>query len=134
MSRMEPSDACLLLLVILSFPFLFYFFLLLWLPHSGILFLPIHPSSILLTHLSTFVHLIVGQLHLLKGYDLLAQCLRTDGTIGMRIDACRGRGICLARHQPRTAMICIAIATRVQWNYVQKYSIAIRWLYLAQWA
>lgn len=101
---------------------------------SLLYYIPIHSSTILPTHLSTLVHLIVGQLDLLEGYDLLAQCLRADGTVGMRIDACRGRGIRLACHQPRAAMICIAIATRIQWNYVQQHSIAIRWLYLPQGA
>ncbi len=70
-------------------------------------------------HLSILVQLVVGQLDLLEGHDLLPQLLPGVGTVRMWIQPPRRGRVGLAGHQPRGAVVGVAVALVVAGNNVQ---------------
>lgn len=91
-------------------------------------------SPALLTHLTIFVHLVVCQLHLLKGYDLFPQSLTADGTVWVRVEASGWRRIGFACDQPWGSVVRVSVAPRIRGHNVQQYGVTVCGLGLSQGA
>ena len=73
-----------------------------------------------LTDLAVLVQLVVGQLDLLKGDNLLPQLLPRVGRVGVVVEPV-GRGrVGLARHQPRGPVVSIAVPLVVAGHNVEE--------------
>ncbi len=70
-------------------------------------------------HLAILIQLVVGQLDLLEGDDLLPQLLPGVGRVRVGVQPPGWRRIRLARHQPRGAVVGVAVALVVARHNVQ---------------
>ncbi len=79
------------------------------------------------TDLSVLVQLIVCQLDLLKGDDLLPQLLASVGCVGMGVEPVRRGGVSLASHQPGRPVVGVAVALVVAGHDVQEHPVLSVW-------
>ncbi len=74
----------------------------------------------MLTNLSILVHLVVGELHLLKGDDLLAKLFSGVRSIRVRIEPVRWGWVSLSGDQPGGPVIGVAVPLVVTGHDVQE--------------
>ena len=72
------------------------------------------------TNLSVLVHLVVGELDLLEGDDLLAKLFTGIRRIRVRIESSRWGRVSLSGHQPGGAVIGVAVPLVVAGDDVQE--------------
>jgi hypothetical protein len=78
----------------------------------------------ILANLSILVHFVVGEFDLLEGDDLLPELVAGEGRVGVHVEPGGRRRVCFARHQPRGAVVGVAVTLVVHRNYVQQHRIA----------
>ena len=72
------------------------------------------------TYLSSLVHLVVGELDLLKGDDLLPQLLPSKRGVGVGIETVRRGRISLAGNEPGGSVVGVAVALVVAGDNVEE--------------
>ena len=72
------------------------------------------------TYLSSLVHLVVGELDLLKGDDLLAELVTSIWSVWVDIEPVRRRWVSLAGNEPGGSVVGVAVALVVAGDNVEE--------------
>ncbi len=83
---------------------------------------------LLFTYLAVLIHLVVGELDLLEGDDLLPQLLPGVRGVWVWVEAARWGRVCLASDQPGGAVVGVAVALIVAGHNVQDDMVFEVWV------
>lgn len=75
------------------------------------------------SYLTMFIHVVIGQFHLLEGDDLLQQLVTGEGGIGMNVKSRGCRRVRFASLQPATTMIGVSIPLIVDRHNVHQHCV-----------
>nr|CAD7571589.1 unnamed protein product [Timema californicum] len=82
-------------------------------------------STMSISSSASIIHLVVGELDLLEGDDLLPQLFPCEGGVRVHVEARRGRGVGLACHQPRRPVVRVPVPLVVHRDNVHKHRVPL---------
>jgi len=71
------------------------------------------------------VHLVIGELDLLEGHDLLAQLIARERRVGVRVQPVWGRRVSLTGHQPRRPVVRVTVPLVVHRYDVHEHRVPL---------